>query len=127
MRFEVKGETPSKKNSRVFLKNGRNIPSKRYLEWHSLALGELFNQLVATSLERFPLDEEVEITLCFYHGDLRRRDSDNGTSSILDTLVDAHILKDDNWQVVKTIVVHNEYDKGNPRCIIDIEPIRKGL
>ena len=30
-------ETPSKKNSRITLKNGRTIPNKKYSEWHKKA------------------------------------------------------------------------------------------
>ena len=65
----------------------------------------------------------VSITLSFYHGDLRRRDSDNGTSSILDMLVDCEIIKDDNWEIVRIINVYNYYDKNNARCEIDIKPL----
>lgn len=34
-RFIITGETPAKKNSRIVLKGGRNIPSERYRKWHS--------------------------------------------------------------------------------------------
>lgn len=125
IKFNLDGETPSKKNNRVFLKNGRNIPNVRFQKWHSNAIAELFKQMLDKPLDHFPINEEVEITLLFYHGDNRRRDSDNGASSILDTLVDAHILKDDNWQIVKALNIINEYDKENPRCYIEIEPYHK--
>ena len=39
--------------------------------------------------------DRVRVSIAFHHGDLRRRDSDNGTSSILDLMVDCGILKDD--------------------------------
>ena len=125
MKFNLDGETPSKKNNRLFLKNGRNISNLHFQEWHRKAVAELFRQMLEEPLYHFPIDEEVEITLLFYHGDKRRRDSDNGASSILDTLVDAHILKDDNWQIVKALNIINDYDKGNPRCHIEIEPYHK--
>lgn len=59
--------------------------------------------------------ERCKILFKFYHGDYLKRDSDNQVSSILDTLVDAEILKDDNWKFVSKFAVSNDYDKSNPR------------
>lgn len=120
MKFLLSGETPSKKNSRILLPNGKIIPGKKYMEWHELAYGELINQKTNYKA-MFPLANELEITLVFYHGDKIRRDSDNGTSSVLDTLVDAGVIKDDNWQIIKAINVLNHYDKDNARCEIVID------
>lgn len=71
----------------------------------------------------YSAEHPVTIALHFRHGDLRRRDSDNGTSSIMDLLVDMGVLKDDNWQIVRGIHVSNTYEKGNPYCEIFIEEI----
>ena len=110
------GETPSKKNSRVFVqKIGRLLPSKQYQKWHAEAL----DQLILQGIRR--VQGECGITLAFTHGDLRRRDSDNGTSSILDLLVDAGVLPDDNWRVVRQLHVRNGYKKGEPSCQIVID------
>ena len=128
IRFQITGETPSKKNSRIFLKNGRNIPSKRYQEWHKIAKNEIYSQAILQAKDSFstiPIEKEVAINLTFYHGDLRRRDSDNGTSSVLDLLTDCGILKDDNWQIVRSIRVLNHYEKNAARCIIEIEPFKE--
>ena len=122
LEFTLYGETPAKKNSRLWLKNGRNIPSARFRAWHDVAVGTLCKQM-AEQCGVFGISHAVKITLHFYHGDLRRRDSDNGLSSVLDTLTDAQILTDDNWQVVRKIEVENDYDKGNPRVRIQIEPL----
>ena len=117
MTFTIQGETPAKKNSRITLPNGRNIPGKRYREWHEAALPQVLAQLKGT---RPLLDEPCEVALSFYHGDFRRRDCDNGASSILDLLVDAGVLSDDNWKIVQTLKVANFYDKGNPRVKVEI-------
>ena len=117
--FEITGETPAKKNSRINLRNGVSIPSKRYTQWHDGALSELLQQTRPDS----PIDYPVLIHLAFTHGDLRRRDSDNGCSSILDLLQDSTILSDDNWQIVRDIAICNTYEKGNPKCIITIQSI----
>lgn len=119
MKIIIDGETPSKKNSRIVLPDGRNIPSRQYQQWHQGAL----LQARAQNGGQKPIDYPVIITLFFYHGDLRRRDSDNGTSSILDMLVDAGVLTDDKWQIVRILNIFNQYDKNNARCEIDIQPL----
>ena len=73
--FSLTGEVPAKKNSRIVLKSGKNIPSENYRKWHGYALASLFCAL----------------------------------SSILDTLTDAGIIKDDNWQIVQNIILENDY------------------
>ena len=113
--YTLLGETPSKKNSRIFVQRiGRLLPSKQFTAWHKDALEQLKFQGAR------PVPCECHIKLVFRHGDLRRRDSDNGTSSILDLLVDAGILPDDNWRVVRTLYVCNEYVPKDARCFITI-------
>lgn len=120
----IYGETPAKKNSRMYLSNGRNIPSARYRAWHTSALLQLRPQKEKAGQQA--IDYPVIVTLRFFHGDKRRRDSDNGTSSILDTLTDVGILADDNWEIVRALNVYNYYDKGNARCEVNIAEL-KGL
>ena len=120
IRMIIKGETPSKKNSRIQLPNGRNIPGKKYQEWHKDAMAQVAEQ--KKLMQNLPVNREVIIYLDFIHGDQRRRDSDNGTSSILDLLVDAGVLEDDKWQIVRNLHVTNSYEKNDPMCIICIEP-----
>nr|DAP93787.1 MAG TPA: Endodeoxyribonuclease RusA [Caudoviricetes sp.] len=122
-RFIIKGETPAKKNSRIVLKGGRNIPSERYRKWHTAAMIEINSQLLLLKKEEaaMPIEREIRIRMTFYHGDNRRRDSDNGASSILDLLTDCNVIKDDKWQIVRALEIQNIYDKGNPRCFIEID------
>ena len=72
---------------------------------------------------KLPINQEVQIKITFIHGDLRRRDSDNGMSSILDLLTDCNVLSDDNWRIVKRIEVNNDYKKNSPSCKVEIEGI----
>lgn len=106
----------SKKNSRITLRNGRTIPSARYREWHSRAIKQLSEQWPDT---REAINFPVMISLHFYHSDNRRRDSDNGVSSIFDTLQDAGILIDDRWQIIQIFTVRN-YKAEEASCIINI-------
>ena len=45
----------------------------------------------------------IEIKLIFHHKDERTRDTDNQVSSILDLLKGIHVIKDDNWKIVRKI------------------------
>lgn len=118
--FTLQGETPAKKNSRLTLPNGKTIPGKRFRQWREAVFPQVLAQLKGT---RPLLDEPCEVALLFYHGDFRRRDCDNGASSVLDLLVDAGVLSDDNWKIVRSLNVTNEYDKGSPRCEIKVMTI----
>ncbi len=120
IRMIIKGETPAKKNSKIWTRSGKLIPGKKYQEWHKEALKQVEDQ--KKYIQKLPGDREVIIRLDFVHGDQRRRDSDNGTSSILDLLVDAGIIADDKWQIVRQLHVSNTYEKNDPMCIICIEP-----
>lgn len=118
--FILDGETPSKKNSRINTRSGRSFPSKRYTEWHNNALAQIYVQ-GKEQLSGCPIGSPCRISLTFTHEDLRRRDSDNGTSSILDLLKDSGVLEDDNWQIVREVNVDNLYCKGKACCEIAIE------
>ena len=120
IRMIIKGETPAKKNSKIWTRSGKLIPGKKYQEWHKDALKQVEDQ--KKYMQKLPGEQEVVIRLDFIHGDQRRRDSDNGTSSILDLLVDAGIIADDKWQIVRQLHVSNTYEKNDPMCIICIEP-----
>ena len=115
MKIVLKGEVPSKKNSRINTKSGRSFPNPRYVEWHNLAILQVRSQLQGW---KAPDPCSVEIT--FYHGDKRRRDGDNGLSSIMDMLKDNGTIVDDCWEHVPHEEVWNKFDKGNPRCEIEI-------
>lgn len=113
-------ETPSKKNSRVVdRRTGRTFPNKIYTEWHRMAAIWLKATYDLPRLEKRP----YSVYMGFCHGDRRRRDSDNGVSSIFDLLVDLHVLPDDCWEVVRKISVENIYDKGKPGVEISIIPL----
>ncbi|MBQ0003584.1 MAG: hypothetical protein KBT21_08595 [Treponema sp.] len=106
-KFVIYGETPAKKNR----------------EWHDKAVQQLALQW---DLDSEPIETKTAITLHFFHGDNRRRGSDNGTSSIFDTLQDAGILSDDCWQIIRKYKVINELcSKDDARCEIEIMEIEE--
>ena len=124
IRLQIFGETPSKKNSKIWTRSGKLIPNKVYQAWHEYALMQLNPQLITMGPERpEAIDYPVAITLTFFHGDQKRRDSDNQTASIMDLLQDANILADDRWQIVRILNVYNHYDKGNARALVEINKL----
>ena len=123
IRFEIYGETPSKKNSKIYTK-GRHIPipSKAHQKWHNDAMLQMNSQKVTRGPQE-PIDAPVAVTLTFYHGDQVRRDSDNQAASIMDLLQDAGVLADDRWQIVRILNIYNHYDKGNARCVVELKEL----
>ena len=117
----ISRETPSKKNSRVVNRlTGRTFPNRRYTDWHDKAEIEIREQLARLGItER--IAEPCAVCMTFYHGDNRRRDSDNQTSSVLDLLKDTGVLLDDDWKIVREIRIQNEYKKGSAGCMIELE------
>jgi len=123
MKITLQGEVPSKKNSRVMnCKTKRSFPNQRYQKWHDTVVSQLNYLLLTKQIVSFEC-MTLKMTVTFWHGDKVRRDSDNQLSSILDTLVDAKILSDDNWKVIPEKHIYDKYEKNNARCEIEIEPL----
>ena len=116
----LSGETPSKKNSRINTRSGRSFPNARYTRWHNDAVEQIYRKQLADKIAPIAEGERVKLTVTFYHGDYKRRDSDNQLSSILDLLVDAGILADDNWQIIPQKEIFDVFDKDNARAVISI-------
>lgn len=116
----LKGIPPSKKNSRqIFCRGGRpvNIPSKDYLAWHE-------EQMWLIKKVK-PVKGEVAIDMQLYAPNLRTGDLENKFSSVQDLLVDAGIIDDDNWDVVKQVMLNYAgVDKQSPRVEITIYPLQ---
>lgn len=121
--FILDGEVPAKKNSRILNTKTRHIfPNKTYRQWHEVALVQIVSQW-----NRIGIAGPCAVYVEFIHGDLRRRDSDNGLSSVIDLIVDAGILPDDKWQVIPEITVKNGYQKGNAKVVIKITGEQKSI
>lgn len=124
-RFQIVGETPSKKNVNKFnCKTKRVYKDAHYERWHEGAVLQVHSQMHLLGAD-WPnsIDYPVRINLTFIHGDNIRRDSDNQTSSIMDLLQDTKVLSDDRWQIVREINIKNDYEKNKARCLIEIERV----
>jgi Holliday junction resolvase RusA-like endonuclease len=64
------------------------------------------------------------VILTFYFKDKRRRDADNYQKMILDGLVGAGIIQDDDFEHCM-VLCKGGYDKGNERTEIEIREVEK--
>lgn len=130
LRFQILGETPAKKNDNKFNTKTKAVyKTKGCQKWHQDAMIQMAAQISRLAASDRPvvdgtnvegIDYPVSVTLTFYHGDQVRRDSDNQAASIMDLLQDAKVLADDRWQIVRILNIYNHFDKGNARCLIEI-------
>lgn len=67
--------------------------------------------------------EKCKIIIIYYFKDRRRHDPSNYDKMILDGLVEANIIADDNYGVITEFTTKGDYDKNNPRTEIVIERI----
>ena len=132
IRFQILGETPSKKNDNKFNTKTKAVyKANHYQKWYQDAMLQMQSQLAVLTSHDFVfeagqpggIDYPVSITLTFYHGDQVRRDSDNQAASIMDLLRDAKVLADDRWQIVRILNIYNHYDKGHARCLVEINKL----
>ena len=111
----------TKKNSQQILTNHRTgkpfiAPSRQYKKYEQAAIWYL------TPKPKAPLSGSYNIRLLFYMPTRRKVDKTNLESAIMDVLVDAKILADDNRNIVAaTDGTRVYYDKENPRTEIYIE------
>ena len=113
-KITIYGSTPSKKNSKIISCRGNRpclFPSSKYTEWHKQALQQLIGK---------PKIHEPHISLVFFAGDNRKFDLTNKAESIMDTLVDAGLISDDNYSVISELTLKfGGVDKGQARCEIE--------
>lgn len=115
----IKGQTPSHKNSKqLFRVKGRPLlaNNRKYLEWRDSAEWD-----IVTALEpRRP--SPVTVRAVFYVDSQRARDLDNMMASVLDVLVAAGQIEDDNCFKCKKIEAEfGGIDRDNPRAEVFIK------
>lgn len=114
MKIIIYGSTPSKKNSKIISCRGNRpclFPSQKYTEWHKDALKQL------KGLEKITVNT---IKITFYAGDNRKFDLTNKAESIMDTLVDAGLLEDDNYSIIGDLhLSFGGVEKNEARCEIE--------
>ena len=67
--------------------------------------------------------DKCEMTVIYYFKDRRRHDPSNYDKFLLDGLVEANVITDDNYGVITKFTTIGGYDKDNPRTEVIIEEI----
>lgn len=97
-------------------KYAKVLPSAAYLKYARAA------KMYLNPAPKNPLDGRYNVKCLYYMPARRKVDKTNLESAIMDILVDARILKDDNSSIVAaTDGSRVLYDKANPRTEIFIE------
>lgn len=117
---QVYAPIPAKKNNRVVLANGVNIPSKEYRSWHKAHL----QQFKDIQKKHGTFTCPVCITLGVSFGDNRRRDLDNALTSVLDLIKDSKLIGDDDWARVPKVVAE-VVDVQLHYALVTIAPLLK--
>lgn len=107
---------PSKKNSRISTRSGKNFPSKDYTRWHKMASLELKIQ----NRPLKPLEIIKEIIIHIFFPTKRKADITNKVESVMDLLVDNGILLDDNYMVCPNLNLSGSYRKNQAGAHIEI-------
>ena len=71
----------------------------------------------------FPLDDPADVTITLHPPDKRKRDADNYGKAVMDALVDAGVLEDDNSEYVRSITVRWDEQRKGGECSVAVEPI----
>ena len=115
--FLLRAPIPSKKNNRVVLKNGVNIPSREFRHWHKSHLPELKSKAMDHGVFTCP----VSVTVGIGFGDRIRRDLDNALTSVLDLMKDAGIIEDDDWNHVRRVCCE-VIDMSSHYAVVTVSP-----
>lgn len=120
IRITLFGSVPSKKNSKRRIRRGNHIfmvPSLNHEVWHTQHMGTL----AEFAYSKNPIKTVKEIIIDFYVENKRKADLSNKAESIMDLLVDASVIEDDNFFVVPRLILNYKgQDKEKPRAEIDI-------
>ncbi|NCB95586.1 MAG: RusA family crossover junction endodeoxyribonuclease [Negativicutes bacterium] len=112
------GRIPSKKNSKQIIRRGNRsmlVSSRAHSIWHTDAMWQLKEQRTR------PMEGKIGIEMMFYFPDKRRADLTNKAESIMDLLVDAGIIEDDNANVCPEVLLRfGGVDRERPRVEVSL-------
>lgn len=83
----------------------------------------IHNAIVMQTIGNNPKIEKCKMKITYYFKDKRLHDPSNYDKMLLDGLVKANIIKDDNYNVIQEFTTIGKYDKLNPRTEIEIEEL----
>lgn len=113
------------KNSKQIYRNNKTgrpfiTASDNAKAWMNSATVQLLSQM--NELKPEPFNYPINITMVFYYKDKTRKDLDNSASGVLDALVKAKVIDDDDHKHVDNVFLQfSGYDKANPRVEIHLD------
>ena len=85
---------------------------------------KIHNLIRLSTIGLNPKYEKVKMKITYYFKDKRRHDPSNYDKMLLDGLVEANIIVDDNYEVIQEFTTIGKVDKENPRTEIEIEEVK---
>lgn len=80
-------------------------------------------KLKTLNIKPKPNYKKCDMIVTYHFKDKRKRDTHNLTKCLLDALVEAKIIYDDNYEVLNSYTEKGVYDKGNEYIEIEILPL----
>lgn len=122
MKLTITGNVPSQKNNKeiAMRRDGSRFvrSNDRVKAWQETAIQELALQFRGYQVSDYP----IALSLVFYFDNKRRHDLDNAAGGVMDALVKAGVLTDDNVNYVECITLqYGGIDKINPRAEIYLD------
>jgi Holliday junction resolvase RusA-like endonuclease len=123
MLLTISGNVPSQKNGKEIAVNratGQRFvrSNDRVTAWKQKAVESLQNQFGGYKISGYP----ISITCIFFFDNLRRHDLDNAVAGVMDAMVAAKIIEDDNVNFVDCLQLqYGGHDKINPRVEIYLD------
>ena len=122
MKLTITGNVPSQKNGKeiAMRRDGTRFvrSNDRVKAWQKAAVDELALQFMGYKVTDYP----IALSLVFYFDNKRRHDLDNAAAGVMDALVNANILTDDNVNYVECLTLqYGGIDKTNPRVEIYLD------
>lgn len=105
-------------NGQPFIRTSTETKAQENMMVQAFTIERLQQQFHKDQIE----DKDIEIEIDFYNSDEHRHDLDNQLATVMDALVRAEVLPDDNQKVVrKETVTYKGLDKEDPRAEITIK------
>ena len=123
IKITLLGRIPSKKNSQAIFVVGRKriiSPNQVYRMWEESKVYSIMNQLQLAGVKT-PITGIRRVEIVLWLPDKRRTDAISKAEGILDALVKAKAITDDNWKILPEVRQRVAgVDRKNPRAEISI-------